>query len=85
MTANAKPLRQTMLTVATWIDELREAFGADQIDPQIRAGMQGDNMAFYARENGQEVGTKPPDLSAISVKLSETLIGPLAQPKKERN
>ena len=74
-----------MPTVTTWIDELRAVFGADQIDPSIRAGMQGDNMAFYARENGQEVATPPPDLSAISIKLSETIIGPMATPKKERN
>lgn len=80
-----KPLRKTMPWVTERIDECRAAFGADQIDPQIRAGMQGNNMAFYARENGQEVGTKPPDLSAISVKLSETIIGPMAAPKKERN
>jgi len=53
-----KPLRQTMPTVAAWIDELREAFGADQINPSIKAGMDGQ-PTFWAEENGQQVGTKP--------------------------
>lgn len=50
-------LRQAMPTVASWIDELRAAFGADMIDAAIRAGIAGQRT-FYASENGVEVGTK---------------------------
>lgn len=53
----SKPLRQTMPSVAGWIDELREAFGAEMIDAAIRAGIAGQRT-FYASENGVEVGTK---------------------------
>lgn len=55
-----KPLRDRMPTVARWIDELREAFGKEQIDAQIRAGMDG-KRTFWARENGIEIGTKGRD------------------------
>ncbi len=51
-------LRDQMPTVAQWIDELREAFGKEMIDTQIRKGMQGEGC-FYARENGIEVGSRP--------------------------
>jgi len=51
----AKPLRQTMPLVAAWIDDLREAFGKDAIDGQIRNGLTG-LPHFHARENGQQIG-----------------------------
>ena len=50
-------LRETMPTVAGWIDELRDAFGADDINASIRAGLQGQ-PTFYASEGGIEVGTR---------------------------
>lgn len=49
--------REAMPTVAGWIDDLRAAFGADQVDPSIRAGMRGEANRFWAREAGVEVGT----------------------------
>lgn len=55
-----KPLRQTMPTVAAFIDDLREAFGAQIINDSIRAGINGQ-PAFWARENGHEIGTRPTD------------------------
>ena len=48
-------MRQTMPTVAAWIDELREAFGADGINAAIRNGVAG-GAAFYATEGGQTLG-----------------------------
>lgn len=51
-------MRDLMPTVAQWIDELREEFGADQVDPSIRAGMRGEPGKFWAREGGHEIGTK---------------------------
>lgn len=53
----AKPLRDSMPTVAAWIDELREAFGADSVNASIKAGMAGQPM-FWASERGQEVGCR---------------------------
>lgn len=50
-----KPLRQTMPAVAAWIDGLREAFGADAINPAIRNGVAGGTH-FYAEEGGQTLG-----------------------------
>lgn len=47
-----------MPTVAAWIDSLRGAFGKAEIDQRIRQGMNGDPGAFYAQENGIEVGTR---------------------------
>lgn len=41
---------------AAWIDELRHAFGPDEINRAIRAGMKGEPV-FHAVENGHELGT----------------------------
>lgn len=56
--SSAKPLRELMPETAAWIDQLRDAFGADVIVPIVRAGMNGEPV-FYARENGRTVGTPP--------------------------
>lgn len=50
-------LREQMPTVTGFIDALREAFGKDMIDRQIRLGMKGE-PAFWATENGHEIGTR---------------------------
>lgn len=49
-------MRDEMPAVAALIDSLRAAFGAAQIDAQIRLGMRGE-PTFYASENGHIVGT----------------------------
>lgn len=56
---SAKPLRQAMPQVATWIDDLREAFGAEEINGAIRRGLAGE-PDFHAVENGHEIGTPVP-------------------------
>lgn len=48
-----------MPLTAAFIDECREAFGAEMINGQIRLGMQGART-FHAAENGHEVGTRMP-------------------------
>lgn len=68
-----KPLRQSMPTVAAWIDNLREAFGASEIEPAIRAGIDGQ-PTFYARENGIEIGTRAPHDENKAVAMSDTVI-----------
>lgn len=52
-----KPLRESMPQTAAFIDELRAAFGAEEINAQIKLGMQGAET-FYASENGIEAGTR---------------------------
>lgn len=79
MNAPAKPLRDTMPTVAAIIDDLRAAFGADVINPSIKGGMAGV-PTFYARENGQEIGT-PLDLAGRRVVRGEDMV--VIRPKKE--
>ena len=49
-------LRQDMPVTAAWIDAMREAFGVEHINAQIKKGTAG-GQAFYAVENGIEVGT----------------------------
>lgn len=71
----SKPLRQAMPETAAFIDAMRGAFGAEQINAVIRAGMDGQPM-FWARENGNEVGTPPEDDSGRSVSLSEIDLKP---------
>lgn len=65
-------LRETMPETAAFIDAMREAFGADQINASIKAGIDGQ-PTFYACENGVEVGTKD---TRTGIALSECVIGP---------
>lgn len=51
-------MREAMPTVTAFIDELRAVFGADQVDPSIRAGLRGEANRFWAREAGHELGTQ---------------------------
>lgn len=83
MNAPAKPLRETMPTVAAIIDDLRAAFGAEAINPSIKGGMAGV-PTFYARENGHEIGT-PLDLAGrVVVRGEEMIINPLSKEDIER-
>lgn len=52
----SKPMREAMPTVAGWIDELREAFGAAGINASIKNGMAG-GADFYAEEAGHQLGS----------------------------
>jgi hypothetical protein len=74
---SAKPLRQTMPTVAAWIDELRDAFGADTINRAIRNGVAGGSH-FSASENGHSIGEPLP--IGYEVSLADMVI---AKPAKE--
>lgn len=62
--------RQSMPTVAAWIDDLREAFGKTEIDAVIRVGLRPDcepRRRFFASENGQEIGNRFVPSGEISV------------------
>ena len=47
-----------MPAVTAWIDELRLAFGATEINAVIKAGVQGQPV-FWAEEGGHVVGCQP--------------------------
>jgi hypothetical protein len=61
---SGKGMRDTMPTVAAWIDELRQAFGTENVDAWIRVGLK--QGGFYAEEGGASVGT-PMDWSGYRV------------------
>lgn len=68
-----KPLRLAMPTVAAWIDDLRAAFGDDQINLQIKACIAGQ-PTFWARENGHEIGTRAPYDANKAIAMSDTVV-----------
>jgi hypothetical protein len=51
-----KPLRTLMPQVAAFVDGLRVAFGADEVDAMIARGLAGEPV-FFAEEAGYAVGT----------------------------
>ena len=72
-------LREVMPLVAAFVDDMREAFGADVINPQIRRGMAGE-IGFWASENGVEIGTKFPEPRYVVTAAQMVL----KQPKKDK-
>lgn len=52
-----KSLRDDMPLTAEFIDAMRDAFGAEAINEQIRNGMRGA-LTFWAQENGHEIGSR---------------------------
>ncbi len=79
-----KPLRQTMPTVATFIDQMRAAFGPDDINAAIRAGIAGQ-PTFHASENGMQVGTRAAGSDLVGIPLSECQIGPFNATAAQRD
>ena len=58
-------LRDEIPKTAALIDDLRDAFGADEINALIKAGLHGAGT-FWASENGREIGSRPPPPAAGS-------------------
>lgn len=48
------------------IDAAREAFGVDMVNASIKAGIAGEG-AFYAKENGHEIGSRPREVAGSAV------------------
>ncbi len=63
MSAKPANLRTAMPLVTAWIDDLRAAFGPDDINTTIKAGI-GGLPCFYASENGHHVGVPLPAIGA---------------------
>lgn len=60
----AKP-DSPMPEISAFVDALRDAFGADEINAIVRRGRAGEPV-FFACENGMEFGTRLPPGSAWS-------------------
>ena len=71
-----------MPETAAFIDAMREAFGAENINPSIKAGLNGQ-PTFWAKENGQEIGTRAPHSPERTVSLADTHIGPFNPPARD--
>lgn len=54
-----KPVDHPMPEIATFVAEMKAAFGEREIDEAIRRGKAGEST-FFACENGHSVGTATP-------------------------
>lgn len=75
-------LRNVMPATAAIIDDLRAAFGTDEINAAIRDGMGGGDR-FFASEAGRVIG-KPVSLEGRHVVGGEAMVLPLALALKDR-
>lgn len=79
-------LRQQMPQTAQWVDERREAWGAEWVNGCIRRAQQGEPGLFYAIEAGHVLGTPFPathpvaDLQLQAVMLGSAFAGFMAEP-----
>lgn len=78
MSAKPANLRTAMPRVTAWIDDLRGAFGADDINATIKAGI-GGLPCFYASEGGHRVGTPMP-APRVEIGAADMVIIPKAKP-----
>lgn len=59
MEKHPKPLRVHMPQVAAFVDELRAAFGDQEVDQWVRDGLRClAGAGFYAREADREIGRR---------------------------
>jgi hypothetical protein len=66
-----------MPATAAFVDYLRAEFGAESVDPSIRAGLKGD-ATFCAEEAGHQLGTpatRPDPARLVSVGAFEMAKG----------
>lgn len=77
--SNNKPgnMRDAMPSIAAWIDNLRDIFGADTINPMLRE--------MYASENGHEIGKKAPLYRAVAVSDMPDIVALMEGNKAARN
>ena len=83
MSQSSGNLRQAMPETTAFIDQMREAFGAEMINAAIRAGIDGVGT-FWAKENGHEVGSRPAYSPDRSVSMTDIHIGPLGASKERK-
>lgn len=72
-----KPLRDLMPITAAWIDQLREAFGADAAEvvvAQIRAAVRDGLPTFHATEAGHSVGVPLPPWRGTEIRAADMVL-----------
>lgn len=73
-------MAKTMPRVSVWMDAMRDAFGRDDIDAVIRAGLKPDcppELRVFACDGGQVVGQRAPDPDpAKVVSVADMCLGP---------
>lgn len=77
-----KPLRLAMPFTTAIIDDFRAHWPEAGVVEAVKSGIDGQPV-FHARENGYQIGTPVADLSSRSIKLSETIVGPLNLAKRK--
>jgi hypothetical protein len=60
----SRGLRDSMPNVAAFVDAMRDAFGAEEVNEMIRRGGAGEPV-FFAEEAGQTFGTRAPDFNNV--------------------
>lgn len=78
-------LRAEMPETAAFIDALREAFGAEGINANIKKGMAGVPGYFHAKEAGHEVGTPMPPAGREVSGAQMVIIPPQKDAHADRN
>lgn len=68
-----KPLRETMPFTTSIIDDFRANWPEADIVAAVRAGIDGQ-PTFWARENGQEIGTRAPYDANKAIAMSDTVV-----------
>lgn len=65
-----------MPEIAAWVDQLRVAFGVEEINRQVRRGRDGEPV-FFAAEAGKTFGTRLPTGNAWNASgLDDRLLEP---------
>ncbi len=75
-------LRAAMPLVTAWIDDLRAAFGPDDINATIKAGI-GGLPCFYASENGYTLGVPLP-AGGVAISVADMVVIPPEKPANAR-
>lgn len=73
MSAKPANLRTAMPLVTAWIDGLRDAFGAEDINAAIKAGVSG-LPGFHASENGRTVGVPIPPAGSREISVDRLVL-----------
>ena len=81
-----KAARHAMPLVTAFIDDLRAAFGADEINALIRGATRDGLPTFYACEGGHSVGVPQPAILGTEISAAQMVIhSPEKEPDAKNN